>query len=150
MKTIILTISILLTTVNSLAQLNIAPKGYSILIGKHLYMNASQIELLKDTLNGSYIFYYKDAEYQKLQDWKTFTINNEKSTNQLYELCTKMITDKSNESISIELEDKTTLIVSYTKSWKGITFSLYNSAGTKSSTAPPMKQTNLNALFGKK
>jgi len=148
-KLIIFTISTFIISISSFAQLNISSNDNLVTIGEHLYMKTSQIKLSKDNSTGSYIFLYKDGEYQTIQDWKTFTINNEKSINQLYDLCTKMITEKAKEPVIINLEENNKLVVSYTKSWKGITFTIYNSAGVKSSTAPPMKQKNLDSLFGK-
>ena len=139
----------LITTINSIGQLNVTSNDKLVSVGEHIYMKASQIKLSKDPSNGSYIIFYKDGEYNHIQDWKSFNINNEKSINELYELCSKIINEKSEEPITIELEDKMKLIVSYTKSWKGITFTIYSPSGIKSSTAPPMKQKNLNSLFGK-
>ena len=149
MKNAILSILLLLSISNANAQLDVVHESNTKLIGQHVYMKVSQIELNKNLKNETFTFTYKDAEYLKLILWKDFTIKNQTSLDELYALCTKMISEKSQNSVDILLPNESKLIVSYSKTWKGITFTIINSVGIKSSTAPPMKQKKLDSLFGK-
>lgn len=102
MKQITLAI-LLIIGFNCNAQLEIVKTEKPVEIGK--VTNLGQLAIECERYGEQYVFTYQDVKFQQLTDYKSFTLKNEQSFNDLYELIVSNWDNPPEEDIMIKLDE---------------------------------------------
>ncbi|WP_417868006.1 hypothetical protein [Xanthomarina gelatinilytica] len=85
------------------AQLEVVQTEKPIQIGK--ISNLGQLSIECEKYGERYVFTYQDVKFQQIINYKTFTLNNEQTFNELYNLIVKNWDNPPKEDIMIKLEE---------------------------------------------